>query len=64
VAAVKRIDIRRNRKHHKYFAKLLEGSLVMSDKIRSSEKGPALIETPKGEDYRVVIDTEKCTSRG
>ena len=34
----------------------------MSDKIKSSEKDPALIETPKGADYRAVIDTEKCTA--
>ena len=32
----------------------------MSDKIKSSEKDHALIETLKGADYRAVIDTEKC----
>ena len=30
----------------------------MSEKLKSSEKDPALIETPKGADYRAVIDTE------
>ena len=31
---------------------------MMIDKIKSPEKDPALIETPKGSDYRAVIDTE------
>ena len=30
----------------------------MSDKIKSSEKDPALIETPKGADYHALIDTD------
>jgi len=37
---------------------------MMSDKIKSSEKDPAPIETPKGENYRAVVDIEKCTVTG
>ncbi len=36
----------------------------MGDKKKSSEKDSALNETPKGENYRAVIDTEKCTVSG
>jgi hypothetical protein len=32
----------------------------MRNKIKSSEKDPALIETLKEADYHAVIDTEKC----
>ncbi len=42
----------------------LDMSLMMSYKIKSSEKNSTPIETPKGADYRAVIDTEKCTASG
>ena len=44
--------------------KLFERNLMMTDKIKSSEKDSALFETPKGEDYRAVIDEKKCTADG
>ena len=37
---------------------------MMSEKNMSSEEGPAPVETPKGENYRAVIDTEICTVSG
>ena len=36
----------------------------MSDGIKSSEQNPALAKTPKGLNYRAVIDPEKCTVSG
>lgn len=36
----------------------------MSEEITLSEKNPALAETPKGLNYRAVIDTNKCTVSG
>lgn len=36
----------------------------MSDEISSSEKDPALAETPTGPDYRAVIDFETCAASG
>ncbi len=39
-------------------------SIKISDIDNSSEKDLALIETQKGENYRAVVVSEKCTVRG